>query len=95
VLREQWLAHRPPGQRHSIETISDAVAKLAPNAVVLAGGGTREPFEAVADQIRALASATPVLIVARVRTMSWRSASAPRPFSLIRSVRQRVCPERD
>ena len=61
VLRERGWRIALLGSDTPIETISDAVAKLAPNAVVLAAV-TREPFEAVADQIRALASATPVLI---------------------------------
>jgi MerR family transcriptional regulator, light-induced transcriptional regulator len=61
VLRERGWRIALLGSDTPIETISDAVAKLAPNAVVLAAV-TREPFEAVADQIRALATATPVLI---------------------------------
>ena len=61
VLRERGWRIALLGSDTPIETISDAVAKLAPNAVVLAAV-TREPFEAAADQIRALASATPVLI---------------------------------
>jgi len=61
VLRERGWRIALLGSDTPIETISDAVAKLAPNAVVLAAVA-REPFEAVADQIRALAGATPVLI---------------------------------
>jgi DNA-binding transcriptional MerR regulator len=61
VLRERGWRIALLGSDTPIETISEAVAKLAPNAVVLAAV-TREPFEAVADQIRALANATPVLI---------------------------------
>lgn len=61
VLRERGWRIALLGSDTPIETISDAVAKLAPNAVVLAAV-TREPFEAAANQIRALASTTPVLI---------------------------------
>ena len=61
VLRERGWRIALLGSDTPVETISDAVAKLASNAVVLAAV-TREPFEAAADQIRALASTTPVLI---------------------------------
>ncbi len=61
VLRERGWRIALLGGDTPIETIADAVAKLAPNAVVLAAV-TREPFEGVADQIRALTAATTVLI---------------------------------
>ena len=61
VLRERGWRIALLGSDTPIETIADAVAKLAPNAVVLAAV-TREPFERVADQIRALTAATTVLI---------------------------------
>ena len=61
VLQERGWRIALLGGDTPIETISEPVAKLAPNAVVLAAV-TREPLEAVADQIRALASGTPVLI---------------------------------
>ena len=56
VLRERGWRIALLGSDTPIETIADAVAKLAPNAVVLAAV-TREPFERVADQIRALTAA--------------------------------------
>ena len=49
------------GSDTPIGTIADAVAKLGPDAVVLAAV-TPEPFEAGADEIRSLAGGTPVLI---------------------------------
>ena len=61
VLREGGWRIALLGSDTPIETIADAMAKLAPNAVVLAAV-TREPFERVADQIRALTAATTVLI---------------------------------
>jgi methanogenic corrinoid protein MtbC1 len=61
VLREHGWRIAMLGSDTPIETISDAVAKLKPTAVVLAAV-TRKPLEAVADQIRTLAGATPVLI---------------------------------
>jgi methanogenic corrinoid protein MtbC1 len=61
VLREGGWRIALLGSDTPIETIADAVTKLAPNAVVLAAV-TREPFERVADQIRALTAATTVLI---------------------------------
>ena len=87
VLRERGWRIALLGGDTPIETISDAVAKLAPNAVVLAAV-TREPFEARrrSDQGAGQCHAGPD----RWRgceTMSWRSASAPGPSSLIRSVR--------
>ena len=45
------------GSDTPIETIADAVARLAPEAVVLAAVTTREPFESVARQISGLAAA--------------------------------------
>jgi MerR family transcriptional regulator, light-induced transcriptional regulator len=61
VLRERGWRIALLGGDTPIETISDAVTKLAPDVVVLAAL-TPEPFEAVADRIRALAEGTPVLI---------------------------------
>jgi MerR family transcriptional regulator, light-induced transcriptional regulator len=61
VLRERGWRIALLGGDTPIETISDAVAKLAPDFVVLAAV-TPEPFEAVAERIRALAEGTPVLI---------------------------------
>jgi methanogenic corrinoid protein MtbC1 len=61
VLRERGWRIALLGGDTPIETISDAVAKLAPDVVVLAAL-TPERFEAVADGIRALADGTRVLI---------------------------------
>jgi methanogenic corrinoid protein MtbC1 len=61
VLRERGWRIALLGGDTPIETISDAVAKLAPDFVVLAAV-TPAPFEAVAERIRALAGDTPVLI---------------------------------
>jgi DNA-binding transcriptional MerR regulator len=61
VLRERGWRIALLGGDTPIETISDAVAKLAPDFVVLAAV-TPEPFEAVAGRIRELARGTPVLI---------------------------------
>ena len=61
VLRERGWRIALLGSDTPIGTIADAVAKLSPDAVVLAAV-TPEPFEAVADEIRNLASGTPVLI---------------------------------
>ncbi len=61
LLRERGWRIALLGSDTPIETISDAVAKLSPRVVVLAGV-TPEPFEAVADQIRDLAANTPVLL---------------------------------
>ncbi|HET9121203.1 MAG TPA: B12-binding domain-containing protein [Solirubrobacterales bacterium] len=61
VLRERGWRIALLGGDTPIETISDAVTKLAPDVVVLAAV-TPQPFEAVADRIRALAGETPVLI---------------------------------
>ena len=61
VLRERGWRIALLGGDTPIETISDAVAKLAPDVVVLAAV-TPEPFEAVAERIRTLAGGTRVLI---------------------------------
>jgi MerR family transcriptional regulator, light-induced transcriptional regulator len=61
VLRERGWRIALLGSDTPIDTIADAVAKLGPDAVVLAAV-TPEPFEAVADEIRSLAGGTPVLI---------------------------------
>ena len=61
VLRERGWRIALLGADTPIETISDAVTKLAPNVVVLAAVA-RQPFEAVADQIRELAAGALVLI---------------------------------
>lgn len=61
VLRQRGWRIALLGGDTPVETISDAVAKLAPDVVVLAAV-TPEPFEAVADRIRGLAEDTPVLI---------------------------------
>jgi methanogenic corrinoid protein MtbC1 len=61
VLRERGWRIALLGSDTPIGTIADAVAKLGPNAVVLAAV-TPEPFEAVADEIRSLAGRTAVLI---------------------------------
>ena len=61
LLREHGWRVALLGADTPIATIADAVAKLRPDAVVLAGV-TPEPFEAVADEIRSLARGTPVLI---------------------------------
>ena len=93
VLREGGWRIALLGSDTPIETIADAVAKLAPNAVVLAAV-TREPFERVVGQIRALTAATTVLIGGEGASEK-RSALAPGPSRPIRSVQVRVCPERD
>ena len=61
VLRERGWRIALLGGDTPIETISDAVTKLAPDVVVLAAL-TPERFEAVADSVRALAEGTRVLI---------------------------------
>jgi MerR family transcriptional regulator, light-induced transcriptional regulator len=61
LLRQRGWRIALLGGDTPIETISDAVAKLAPDVVVLAAV-TPEPFEAVAEAIRTLAGTTPVLI---------------------------------
>lgn len=61
VLRERGWRIALLGGDTPIETISDAVAKLAPDAVVLAAVSP-EPLEAVAEKIRKLAHEAPVLI---------------------------------
>src|SRR3954454_1111246 len=61
VLRQRGWRIALLGGDTPIETIADAVAKLSPNSVVLAAV-TGEPFERVADQIRALTAVTTVLI---------------------------------
>ena len=61
LLREHGWRVALLGADTPIGTIADAVEKLRPDAVVLAGV-TPEPFEAVADEIRSLARGTPVQI---------------------------------
>ena len=61
VLRERGWRIAFLGSDTPIETIADAVAKLAPAAVVLAAV-TREPFDAVAEEITDLAGRVPVLL---------------------------------
>jgi MerR family transcriptional regulator, light-induced transcriptional regulator len=61
VLRERGWRIALLGSDTPIGTIADAVAKLGPDAVVLAAV-TPEPFEDVADEIRSLAGGTRVLI---------------------------------
>jgi methanogenic corrinoid protein MtbC1 len=74
ALGRNWGAGRgplavlacPPGEQHDLglvafETISDAIAKLAPDAVVLAAVDP-EPFEAVAHAIKDLTGRTSVLV---------------------------------
>ena len=61
ILRERGWRIALLGSDTPIATIADAVAKLGPDAVVLAAV-TAERFEAVADEIRSLASRTPLLI---------------------------------
>jgi MerR family transcriptional regulator, light-induced transcriptional regulator len=59
VLRERGWRIAFLGSDTPIETIADAVAKLAPAAVVLAAV-TPEPFDAVAEEISELAGRVPV-----------------------------------
>jgi MerR family transcriptional regulator, light-induced transcriptional regulator len=61
MLREHGWRIALLGSDTPIGTIADAVAKLSPDAVVLAAV-TPEPFEAVADDIAGLADGTAVLI---------------------------------
>ena len=61
VLRERGWRIALLGSDTPIGSIADAVAKLDPDTVVLAAV-TKEPFEAVADEIRSLARRTPVVI---------------------------------
>jgi methanogenic corrinoid protein MtbC1 len=61
VLRERGWRITLLGGDTPIGTIAGAVAKLSPDAVVLAAL-TPQPFEAVAGEIRSLAVETPVLI---------------------------------
>jgi MerR family transcriptional regulator, light-induced transcriptional regulator len=61
LLRERGWRVALLGADTPIDTIAGAVAKLRPDAVVLAAV-TPEPFEAVAAEIRRLAGETPVLI---------------------------------
>ena len=61
VLRERGWRVALLGGDTPIPTIDGAIAKLRPDAIVLAAV-TPDPFEAVADEIRGLARNTPVLI---------------------------------
>jgi MerR family transcriptional regulator, light-induced transcriptional regulator len=61
VLRERGWRIAFLGSDTPIETIADAVVKLAPAAVVLAAV-TPEPFDAVAEEISDLAGRVPVLL---------------------------------
>ena len=61
VLRERGWRIAFLGSDTPIETIADAVAKLAPAAVVLAAV-TPDAFEAVAEQVRDLAALVSVLL---------------------------------
>jgi len=61
LLRERGWRVALLGADTPIDTIASAVAKLRPDAVVLAAVAP-EPFEAVGAEIRRLAGGTPVLI---------------------------------
>ncbi len=61
VLRERGWRIAFLGSDTPIETVGDAVAKLGPDAVVLAAV-TAKSFEAVAEGIRDLSRDTPVLV---------------------------------
>jgi len=85
LLRERGWRVALLGADTPIETIADAVAKLRPDAVVLAAV-TPEPFKAVAAEIRRLAGETTVLIGgegsgAKLATRLGATALAPDPVA--------------